>query len=323
MLSAVPEYWKSKRDQWLKQRFPNDSSVTLSVNKIFVLPTASSLGLLITAVVIFLLAVNFQNALVYGLSFWLFAFLVINILFTYRNLSGLTIRKVAASPCFAGEKATFEINVESPVNHAVSGVVIGWKHEDAAEVNLGKHATMRIKLSHIAQQRGRYQPKRLEIFTRFPTGLIVAWSYVPLNLESIVYPKPVLQETAEQGEQTDDMTDDGKEIARGSTDFSGIRAYESGDSPKHIHWGTYAKTGELHTKSFVDYASHDLWLDWDALRIKGVEEKLSHLCARVLECHQEQVSYGLKIPGKTIPTEQGEAHKTACLTALALYGEEN
>jgi len=323
VLSALPESWKSARDRWLQQRFPNDNSITLGLNKIFVLPTASSLALVTAASVIFLIAVNFKNALVYGLSFWLFALLVINILFTYRNLSGMTIKSVGSTPCFAGDKAAFEIEVESPANHAATNIVIGWKHEDAAEVNLDKQQTMRLKVSHSTQQRGRFKPKRLEIFTRFPTGLIVAWSYASLNMESIVYPKPVLHETVGQGESADDMADDGKEIARGSTDFSGIRSYETGDSPKHIHWGTYAKTGELHTKSFVDYASHDLWLDWDALNIHGVEHKLSHLAARVLECHQEQVSYGLKIPGKTLPTAQGEAHKNACLTALALYGEDS
>ncbi|CAA6807120.1 MAG: DUF58 domain-containing protein [uncultured Thiotrichaceae bacterium] len=323
MLSALSANWKSTRDRWLKQRFPNDSSITLGLNKIFVLPTSSSLALAVAALVIFLMAVNFQNALVYGLSFWLFALLVVNILFTYRNLSGLTIKTVGSSPCFAGDKAAFEIEVECPVNHAVSGVVFGWKHEDAAEVNLRKQETVRFKISHSTQQRGRFIPKRLEIFTRFPTGLIVAWSYASLNMESIVYPKPVLQEMIGQSGNADDMADDGKEIARGSTDFSGIRSYETGDSPKHIHWGTYAKTGELHTKSFVDYASQDLWLDWDALNIHGIENKLSHLCARVLQCHLEQVSYGLKIPGKTIPTAQGEAHKNACLTALAFYGEDS
>lgn len=309
-------------DRWLQQRFPTDRSITLGLNKIFVLPTASSLALVVTAIVIFLIAVNFKNALVYGLSFWLFALLVVNILFTYRNLSGLSVRAVTTNSCFAGEKAVFEIEVASAENHAASGIILGWKHEDAVVIDLGKHETVRVKVSHSTHERGRFKPQRLDIFTRFPTGLIVAWSYAALNMEGIVYPKPVLQETAGQSHNADEMADGGKEIARGSTDFSGIRRYETGDSPKHIHWGTYAKTGELHTRSFVDYASEELWLDWDTLNIQGMEDKLSHLCARVLECHQKQVAYGLKIPGKTIPSAQGEAHKNVCLTALALCGEE-
>jgi uncharacterized protein (DUF58 family) len=139
-------------------------------------------------------------------------------------------------------------------------------------------------------------------------------------MESIVYPEPILQESTEDGQGLDDEAERGHEIARGSNDFSGIREYQKGDSPKHIHWGAYAKTGKAYTKTFVDYANQDMWLDWDALLLTGIEVKLSHLSAKVLECHQEQQVYGLKIPGKTIQPATGEAHKTICLTALALYG---
>ncbi|KAG1663466.1 Protein-glutamine gamma-glutamyltransferase [Nymphon striatum] len=142
-------------------------------------------------------------------------------------------------------------------------------------------------------------------------------------MNSIVYPAPLLQESADTGDSLDEEADQGMEILRGTTDFSGIRDYQAGDSPRHIHWGAYAKTGKVQTKTFVDYASHDLWLDWDALAISGTETKLSHLCAKVLQYYQEQQVYGLKIPGKLIQPASGEAHRNTCLTALALYGEND
>jgi len=104
-----------------------------------------------------------------------------------------------------------------------------------------------------------------------------------------------------------DMTD-GREISGGTSDFAGTREYQPGDSPKHIHWGQYAKTGDLYTKSFVDYESQDIWLDWQSLNISGTEPRLSHK------------QYGLRIPGKEIQPNKGEAHKIRCLTALALFG---
>lgn len=321
MLKALPANWKSARHHWLKERFPDSNEITLGLKRIFVLPTATSVALLITALVLFLMAANFQNALIFALSFWLLALLVINILFTYRNLAGLTVRAVSSSPCFAGEKAAFEVEIIAPDHHSASGIMLGWQHEDVSETTLLASQSKRVKLSHSTQERGVFRAPRLNIFTRYPTSLILAWSYASLQMESIVYPAPVLKENNETGHHKDDLAEGGKEIARGSTDFSGIRSYEAGDSPKHIHWGTYAKTGQLHTKSFVDYASQDLWLDWDALNFPGIEDKLSHLCARVLQCHQDQLSYGLKLPGKTFPPAQGETHKNACLTALALYGE--
>ncbi|HEC04847.1 MAG TPA: DUF58 domain-containing protein, partial [Thiothrix sp.] len=209
-----------------------------------------------------------------------------------------------------------------------SSIFIGWKDEDLAEVNLHQEEssqhnnphTQRIKLSHSTSQRGYFKAPRLSIFSRYPIGLIISWSYAALDIQSIVFPEPILQKNADNGIGKDDQAEQGKDIANGSTDFSGIREYQTGDSPKQIHWGTYAKTGELHTKSFIDYASNDLWLEWSNLKLQGVEPKLSHLSARVLECHQLQLIYGLKLPTTTLQPNNGEAHKIACLTALALYG---
>jgi len=308
-------------DKWLDERFPESSQITLGIKRIFIIPTLISGVLFIAMGILLLMAINFQNSLIYGLAFWLLALIVISIFFTYRNLSGVTFKAMQSMPCFAGEKAVFELDVSCPENQKKSAISVGWKHQDLAKIDLIDHHTTRIKLSHETKQRGIFKPDKLSIFTVYPIGLVVAWSYAVLDMQSIVYPEPILQKSAEtDSEGVDDDAEKGKEIARGSTDFSGIREYQVGDSPKHIHWGAYAKTGKAYTKTFSDYANQDLWLDWDSLALAGVETKLSHLCAKVLQSHQEQQVYGLKIPGKTIQPNSGEAHKALCLTSLALFG---
>jgi len=305
---------------WMEDRFLEAKQTTLGIRRIFVIPTKMSALLLITLAVLLLMAINFQNSLIYALAFWLLALIVITIFFTYRNLSGVTIKAIQSRACFAGEKAVFELEISCPENQKKSAISLGWKHQDLATINLQEHHNVSVKLSHSTKLRGKFKPERVNIFTTYPVGLVVAWSYALLDMESIVYPKPILQESIEEGQGIGDDAETGQEIARGSTDFSGIREYQAGDSPKHIHWGAYAKTGKAYTKTFVDYANQDLWLDWDSLTLTGVEVKLSHLCAKVLQYHQEQQVYGLKIPGKTIQPASGEAHKTICLTALALFG---
>ena len=318
---ASPSPWQTTWDNWLVKRFPNTREITLDINRIFIIPTMISASLFITVLLLSVLAINFQNSLIYGLSFWLLALIVMAIFFTYRNLSSLTVRAIQSSPCFSGEKAVFEFEVSCPENQKKSAISIGWKNEDVTLVNLQNHHSVQIKLSHSTQQRGQYKPERLSIFSVYPIGLVVAWSYAALDMHSIVYPAPVLYSSDEEGLGLDDNAEQGVEITNGSTDFSGIRDYQPGDSPKKIHWGAYAKSGKVYSKTFVDYANHDLWLEWDMLSMPGVENKLSHLCAKILEYHQNQQIYGLKIPGKTIQPMSGEAHKNTCLTALALYGE--
>lgn len=306
----------------MAKRFPKARQTTLDLKRIFVFPTATSAALIITTILLFLIGVNFQNSLVYALSFWLLSLTVISIFFTYRNLSQVTIQTVQTHACFAGEKAVFELTVSCPASQQKSAINIGWKDEDVVRINLHDQHTVTIKLSHSTQQRGRFKPGKLTIFSHYPLGLVKGWSYALLDMHAIVYPKPVLQENADTGNTIDSESEQGKEIARGTTDFSGIREYAAGDSPRHIHWGAYAKTGKVHTKTFVDYASRDTWLDWNALTIAGTETKLSHLCAKVLQYHDAQQVFGLKLPGKTIQPGSGEAHKNTCLTALALFGLE-
>lgn len=311
--------WNISRDNWIEKRFPNTRQITLDIKRIFIIPTFISIALLFAVAILSLMAINFQNSLIYGVCFWLLALIIIAIFFTYSNLSGLTVRAIQSSPCFAGEKAVFELEVCCSEKQKKSAVCLGWKHEDMATVDLQKYHSVHIKLSHSTKNRGLFKPDRLNIFSVYPIGLVIAWSYAALDMQSIVYPSPVLQKGEENNKLLNDQVDQGIEIINGSNDFGGLRGYRPADSPKHIHWGAYAKTGKLYTKTFVDYANHDVWLEWDKLTMPGIETRLSHLCAKVLQYHQEQQIYGLKIPGKIIQPMSGDAHKNTCLTALALY----
>lgn len=306
--------------QWVDKRLPRAKEITLTQKKIFILPSKISLGLMVIIILLFLVGINFQNSLVYIVCFWLIALLVINIFYTYRNLSGLTIKAISAEPCFAGEKMVLELEVSRPVKQRKSAIYFGWKNEDLVEINLQEEQSTRIKLSHSSDNRGRFSPPRIDIFTRFPTGLNTAWSYATMDIDGVVYPEPIEKSQSTEKQSSGEEANDGQEILGGSSDFAGIREYQAGDSPKHIHWGQYAKTGELYTKSFLDYESHDVWLDWQNLNISGTESRLSHLSAMILAFHEDQKQYGLRIPGKEIQPNKGEAHKVRCLTALALYG---
>ncbi|HPY39691.1 MAG TPA: DUF58 domain-containing protein [Thiolinea sp.] len=320
MLEALQSHF----DHWVKQRLPSARSTTLDQSKIFIVPSKTALALLCMIIVLFLLGINFQNSLVYAVCFWLLAMLVVNVLHTWKNLSGLKITAIHIQPCFAGEKAVLELELACAPKQQKFALELAWPQEDYAQVNLVSTQTTRVKLSHSTQRRGRFTPPRINIFTHYPTGLAVAWSYITVDISGLVYPTPAPKNQAHTTNPSHDADQqNGKEISGGSNDFGGIRSYQAGDTPKHIHWAQYAKTGKLNTKVFVDYASHDFWLDWNSLTMPGMEARLSQLCRQVLDAHQAQQQYGLKLPGTTIPPAKGEAHQARCLQALALFGVEH
>src|SRR5438105_2923261 len=86
----------------------------------------------------------------------------------------------------------------------------------------------------ILPTRGVLQPGRLTLYTRFPLGLYNAWSYIDLDAQCIVYPRPTpagppLPPLKPSGH-------DGAGAGHGQDDFAGLRQYHTGDSPRHIAW---------------------------------------------------------------------------------------
>jgi len=116
----------------------------------------------------------------------------------------------------------------------------------------------------------------------------------------------------------------GAERGQGLEDFSGMRQYHRGDSPRHIAWKAAARDQGLLTKQFTGRAETELWLDWAQLPAQmGVEERLSHMARWVLDAHAAGLTYGLRLPGANVEMAAGEAQRDRCLEVLALYGGDS
>jgi len=110
-------------------------------------------------------------------------------------------------------------------------------------------------------------------------------------------------------------------IASGGSDaFSGLRQYQIGDPPRHIHWKAAARDQGLQTKVFSGRTAAELWLEWNQLPAgMDLESRLSRLTRWVLSADQAGLRYGLRLPGVELAPDSGEAHRLACLRELALY----
>jgi len=318
--SFIPDFFPQNV---LKRFFPWHAkvvplkSIRFHIRNIYIMPTIAGMGLMGVVVLTLVAAINFQNSLIYMVCFWLGSLLVINILYTFRNLSGLELELMGADPCFAGQNSLVTLRAAS--DRPRESIYVGWKGVDLALFGLQESLSAELSVSYPAPNRGRLQPPRLDIFTRYPTGLTFAWAYATMDIDAIVYPAPVEMKQTSHSTQAGEQADDGPGIEGGVNDFSGMRSYQPGDSLRRVHWAKFARTGKLHSKVFVDYPSHDFWLLWEDLAAGSVEQRLSHLCSKVLELDAKQQSFGLRIPGKTIQPGSGASHRVACLTALALY----
>ena len=299
-------------------RLPEAGTIFLAQNRVYILPTRPGLAFAAALAVMLIGSINYNLSLGYILTFLLASMALVAILHTFRNLVHLRFTPGRVEPVFAGETAWFELFVESRSGYERCAISL-WHEGQQARCDLPPRRGATVSIPAAAARRGWLVPGRVTVDTRFPVGLLRAWSYIRPDMRCLVYPKPddgllpLPDPAAGSGEK--------RVAGGGSDDFAGLRAYQPSDSPRHIHWKAAAREQGLQTKVFSGRAAAELWLDWNELAANlDLEANLSRLTRWVLSADQDGLRYGLRLPGLELAPDTGEPHRLNCLRALALYG---
>lgn len=309
---------------WWQGRLKRTDALVLTQRNVYILPTRAGLMFAATLLTLLVASINYQLNLGYVLTFLLAGSGAVSMHLTHNTLRGLTLRLKPAAPVFAGEAASLEVVLASP-SGARHGV--GLRIESAGvdtltwvDVPAGGQASAHV--SFVPEHRGRHDVPTLSAETRFPLGFFRAWTIWRPAGQVLVYPKPerppapLPPARPTPGGQARAQHTQGGEI-------EGIRGYRRGDPLKLVFWKKAAKAmeagGELVSRDTSASAQHELWLDWDACGALPPEERLSRLAAWVLAADRAGVVYGLRAPRIEIPRDLGDAHRRACLEALALW----
>lgn len=309
----------SRWSRWLEKRIPPARQVQLNQRRIFILPTREGLLFGVALLLMLLAAINYQNSLAYGLTFLLLSLGLVTILHTYRNLAGLVLAAGEAPPVFAGEQACFRLRLQS-AGRAHCGIALGWPPAALQQLDVEADGSGEVELFLPAERRGWLRAPRLRVESRFPLGLLVAWSWVDLDLAALVYPRPLPGELPPAGGVGEDDEEPGVAAQHsGVDDFQGLRSYQSGDSRRRLHWKAWSRGQGLLVKDFTELHSHDLWLDFDSLG-GDREARLSLLCHWVVQLAGHGQPFGLHLPGVSRAPAMGAAQRDLCLRDLALFG---
>jgi len=301
---------------------PERGAIVLGHRRVYIVP--SRLGLLFGGTLLILLigSINYALSLGFALTFLLAGLGLAGMVQTARNLAQLQVRAGRSDPVFAGESAQFLLSVAHAGDFDRPEILLRQLASGAQRtVDVPPAAAADAVLAVPAERRGWLPLGRVMLETRFPLGLFLAWSYVEPDSRCLVYPRPErsplppLAPSAQAG--------GARAHAQGSDDFSGLRAYQFSDSPRHVAWKSVARSDEMLTKQFAGEAVAELWLDLADLPASlGIEARLSRLAGRVLAAERAAAHYGLRLPGIEFPPGCGEAHRAACLEALALFEVE-
>ncbi|ABV87737.1 DUF58 domain-containing protein [Shewanella pealeana] len=302
---------------WISRRLPAREQITLSHKSIFILPTGFGLAWLVLLVVLFLFGTNYQNNLVMGLSFLLLSIFNTCIIYSYKNLAGLSLSSSKANNTVAGQAIYFPINLSCP-NRAYE-VQLNFQNQPLEVVKkVSEHQTQAL-VTYNKAHRGINHPGRVKIETRYPLGLFRAWSHIDLAQAQLVYAEPVIDPNPVylNSDHTSEQQDTGKYVA-GIDEYKGLREYVLGESLKQVAWKQWAQGRGMLTKEFEEPQGAPMWLSLDP-KSNDIELALSHLAWHTEQLSAKRQVFGLKIGGSTIHPSHGEHHRNKVQTQLALY----
>ncbi len=310
--------------RWLfRLRDAEAGEVFLNQRRVFILPTRAGLTFGVMLIILFLCSVNYSLSLGFALTFLLGGCAVIDMHLTFRNLAHLYLRPGTTPAVFAGEDAQFELHLSNRRKHDRYAIWLNFIHVDLPAIDhvtdIAADSSRCVRLAAPTLERGWLSAPRIRLQTRFPLGLLRAWSYWQPAMQVLVYPQP--EENGPPLPLHDGEKADGHGQA-GHDDFAGIRAYQAGDSIRQLAWRQIARIdgGALVTKQFEGGVRGELAIDYDRLpSAMNTELKLARMTHWVLAAEMRGLPYAFQLGGNRFTPAVGPAHQAACLRALALY----
>lgn len=294
------------------------AEVSLGRRQLYILPTTGGLLFALALAVLLAAAVNYASALAFALTFLLAAVGIVSMLYTHRNLLGLRVSARPGHPVFAGDAAGFEVSLKNDQATLRLAINLEQGKSELGTVDLapGEQASLRFEVP--TRKRGYIAAPPVTVSTRFPLGLLRAWSrQLQLGQRCLVYPQPAAPGASPFDTGRHGWRDHGRDPE--GDDFLGLREFRRGDSPRHVSWKAAARGRGMLSKQFGGGYRSSVWLDWEQLTDPDEERCLRQLCRWVLECEQAGVLYGLRLPQQILAPACGEEHQHRCLAALALF----
>ena len=314
----IKEILRRRMAAWARRRQGEDNlPVIIATRRVYILPTRGGFAFAALVVVMLVAGLNYSNSIALLIAFLLAGFGMIAMHLTHRNLVGVALRAVASVDAFVGEHARLLVTLENSADTARLGLDCEVAGSSRIAIDVPARATARADVPIALERRGRLIIDRIHLSTTFPFGLFRAWTYAHVQASALAWPVPrgrreAPPETASGGSAT--------VVHRvGDEEWAGLREFRSGDSPRQVAWGAYARGRGLLVKTYQSPAAHQRMFDL-AVVPGEIEQRLEQLSAWIVAAHARGERYGLRLGERTLPPASGNEHRARCLDSLALHG---
>lgn len=301
----------------LKQRLTHEGTqLTLSMRKLYILPSAFGGLWLFGIAVLYLVGINSNSNGPLLLAFLCFGLFLLSMFLTQFNLQGLELAIAEPDAGFVGELVPYPIRLKS--RHDRYRLRLGFSNQPLMVQPFVPTGTSLARPCWQPARRGIQTPGRLKIYSRAPLGLFVCWSYWFPPQQQLIYPKAVSGPVIEQWQprQQEHQITSNTNQANGTDDFHELSPHRPEEGLQRVAWKQLAGGHGWLTKRFSAEATSQRVLKLDTQL--PLETGLEHLTARVMELCQSDQPFALELPGRNLPHGRGRQHRDAVLQALAL-----
>jgi len=316
---ALKEKLRHRMGAWARRRQGDDRlPIVISTRRVYILPTRAGLAFAALVLAMLLAGLNYSNSMAMMITFLLAGFAMIAMHLTHRNLAGVALRAVAGVDAFVGEHGRLLVTLDNSADTARLGLECEVAGMPRAAVDVPAGGTARADIGLSLERRGRLDIDRVTLSTRFPFGLFRAWTYVHIKAGLLAWPVPRgrREMPAEAG-----SGGNAPAVHRvGDEEWAGLREFRSGDSPRQVAWGAYARGRGLLVKTYQSPAAHHRLFDLAAVPGADLEQRLEQLSEWIVAAHARGERYGLRLADQVLPPDGGNEHRVRCLNGLALFG---
>jgi len=256
-------------------------------------------------------AANTGNNLLYLMASIMLGLMLLSGLSSLVNLRGLDVSLEPPGELFAGVPAGFTLRVRKRRGNAFflrfhtafGGAFLPFVRGEA-----------RVPVWLTFLRRGRARVETLEIRSGFPLGFFRRMHVRSLDLDLLVYPRPVhqtlppLSGVAGEAHPRTGPGEPGDEVR-------GLRPFRSTDPLKRVDWKATARRGRMIVREFDRVAGDTLTIDLSGSE-RSWEPALSRACHLVLEASRLGLRVGLVLPDRAVAPARGTAHRRSLLEVL-------
>ena len=183
--------WRAGYLQRLFRHAPADHDpVILRHRRIYILPTRRGVAFLATLAMTLLTSLNYSLSLGFVATFMLAGLVATALVHTFRNLSGIELRPLAAGETFAGAVMPVHARARGRGHAALRGDAHGARLQRRSPSTSLPDSALPVALELLTPRRGRIVLGRVTLSSEFPMGLWHAWAYVHFPLAGIAFPTP-------------------------------------------------------------------------------------------------------------------------------------